>query len=109
MKTGAERIADERNRQIEKEGWSSKHDDQYGRGVLTNAAICYTTMAGSSDEERDRVNEQAKSGVVPPGWPWDVSFWKPSAGNSNNHKIRELEKAGALIAAEIDRLQREND
>jgi hypothetical protein len=34
-------------------------------------------------------------------WPWDERWWKPS-----NDPIRDLVKAGALIAAEIDRLQR---
>lgn len=36
-------------------------------------------------------------------WPytWAEKWWKPSPGD----RIRELEKAGALIAAEIDRLQ----
>ncbi len=31
-------------------------------------------------------------------WPWGKSWWKPS-----DDPIRDLEKAGALIAAEIDR------
>jgi hypothetical protein len=35
------------------------------------------------------------------GWPWDEKWWKPST-----NPIRNLVKAGALIAAEIDRLQR---
>jgi hypothetical protein len=34
-------------------------------------------------------------------WPWDQDWWKPSPD-----PIRNLVKAGALIAAEIDRLQR---
>ena len=33
-------------------------------------------------------------------WPWNESWWKPTPDN----RIRDLEKAGALIAAEIDRL-----
>jgi hypothetical protein len=35
-------------------------------------------------------------------WPFFTRPWKPTPDN----RIRELEKAGALIAAEIDRLQR---
>jgi hypothetical protein len=35
-------------------------------------------------------------------WPFAPERWKPSPSN----RIRELVKAGALIAAEIDRLQR---
>ena len=34
-------------------------------------------------------------------WPWNLIWWKPTP----NDRIRELVKAGALIAAEIDRLQ----
>lgn len=34
-------------------------------------------------------------------WPWDEEWWKPS-----EDPVRNLVKAGALIAAEIDRLQR---
>lgn len=32
-------------------------------------------------------------------WPWNLKYWKPG------ERIDELTKAGALIAAEIDRLQ----
>jgi hypothetical protein len=38
---------------------------------------------------------------VPKFWPWKPWWWKPST-----NRIDELVKAGALIAAEIDRLQR---
>jgi hypothetical protein len=38
---------------------------------------------------------------VPSSWPWDYDWWKPS-----DDPIRNLTKAGALIAAEIDRLNR---
>jgi hypothetical protein len=34
-------------------------------------------------------------------WPWEASWWKPS----QTDRIKELAKAGALIAAEIDRLK----
>lgn len=33
-------------------------------------------------------------------WPWSDEKWNPEPDN----RIRELAKAGALIAAEIDRL-----
>jgi hypothetical protein len=32
-------------------------------------------------------------------WPWSFEWWKPK------DRIRNLVRAGALIAAEIDRLQ----
>jgi hypothetical protein len=95
--TGAELIAAERKRQIEVEGWTAEHDDDaHGPGSLTNAAIAYAgharTMVG-------------KANLFPPQcWPWDRRWWKPS-----DDQIRNLVKAGALIAAEIDRLQRATD
>lgn len=39
-------------------------------------------------------------------WPFEWSWWKPANPPSLQGRIRELAKAGALIAAEIDRLQR---
>ncbi len=92
--TGIELIAAERQRQIEQEGWTEQHDDEHKHGELSDAAVCYATQA--------RWFSLGKQ-VCPPYWPvtWDKYYWKPS-GN----RIRDLIKAGALIAAEIDRLQR---
>ena len=33
-------------------------------------------------------------------WPWEETWWKPAS----NNRIKDLVRAGALIAAEIDRL-----
>lgn len=88
--TGAEMIAAERRRQIEGEGWTAEHDDEHGDGELARAAVCYA-LAGVG----------AASDVVPEAWPWDDFWWNPSPDG-----IVSLTKAGALIAAEIDRLQR---
>jgi hypothetical protein len=93
MKTGIERIAAERQRQIESEGWSAEHDAEHSGGELTRAAAAYCLA------ERDRRHHT--KAIVPSCWPWGRTWWKPSPDN----RIRELEKAGALIAAEIDRLQ----
>ena len=41
-----------------------------------------------------------RSEACPDDWPWSDKWWKPK------DKIRDLVRAGALIAAEIDRLQR---
>ena len=91
MKTGIELITDERTRQIEIEGWTKEHDAEHGKYDLLAAAICYAHNAG-----------QFKSGC-PREWPWGDEWWKPTAGN----KIRDLIKAGALIAAQIDKMQQE--
>lgn len=93
-KTGIEIIAKERKRQIEVEGWNSEHDDEHINGELSQAAACYALP------EQYRV--YGKYGV-PLLFPcWNTVWWKPSPWN----RITELAKAGALIAAEIDRLQR---
>lgn len=91
---GAKLIERERQRQVDVEGWTEEHDDQHINGELRDAAICYAMVCD------DRAGENA--GDL---WPWDVriavGMWKPS-----DDPIRNLVKAGALIAAEIDRLQR---
>ena len=104
--TGVELIAVERKRQIDVEGWTPEHDDAHESSEMSGAAIAYAGMANRviryandmSDEELSRVVEW-----VPNDWPlqWSTDWWKPSL-----HPIRNLVKAGALIAAEIDRLQR---
>lgn len=85
--TGAERIAQERQRQIEEEGYQPKHDDQYKHKELIAFAMAYACWDFNPGFSND---------VCPPDW-----VFKPSGD-----PIRNLEKAGALIAAEIDRLQR---
>ncbi len=91
--TGAELIAAERSRQIEAEGWSPEHDAEHCDDDLALAAACYATPYNFRDPH-------GRTGVPPQLWPWGRSDWKPTAD-----RIRELVKAGALIAAEIDRLQ----
>ncbi|MFV0587517.1 hypothetical protein [Bacteroides reticulotermitis] len=92
MKTGIELIADERNRQIEVEGWTLAHDNEHAIGELANAASCYAMIP-----------DLRPSSLPPAHWPW-LDWWKPTPSD----RIKELAKAGALIAAEIDRLQRKN-
>jgi hypothetical protein len=92
--TGIERITAERERQIKKEGWTPLHDDQHRNDELAKAAACYALPRYSRQDGCGRRFF----------WPytWNEKWWKPSP----NDRIRELEKAGALIAAEIDRLLR---
>ena len=84
--SGAEMIAFERQRQVDVEGYKSAHDDLYELGELAQAAACYLEA------------EDARAGVF--GWPLSPVSWKPK------DRIRNLVRAGALIAAEIDRLNR---
>ncbi|WP_208452866.1 hypothetical protein [Burkholderia gladioli] len=82
--------ADERARQVSVEGWTPEHDDQYTKGELALAASQYVLHAACPFQD----------GKVPAFWPWPAEWWKPTTPR------RDLEKAGALIQAEIERLYR---
>lgn len=94
---GVERIAAERQRQVGVEGWTPEHDDEHDSAELVLAARSY--LSRTTDQRPD--GERDYRFPPPPTWPWDASWWKPS-----DDPVRNLIKAGALIAAEIDRLQR---
>lgn len=99
---GIDRIAAERIRQVEQEGFTAEHDDEHQYGELAIAGASY---AWPNPRPLDIIKQ----------WPWDKEWWKPVQTFNPNRKeqaadrIRELAKAGALIAAEIDRLQRTID
>lgn len=96
MSNAIELIAAERQRQITEEGWSVQGDNQHTSDQLAKAAVCYAMP----DKIRQAMiwNITLRYRI----WPWANRFWKPSPDN----RIRELVKAGALIVAEIERLQR---
>jgi hypothetical protein len=99
IKSGVELITEERNRQ-EKEKWYwPSHDDRHTRFTLTRAAMSYAAVVGAPDREAKKLSESAPTDDWPVKWKW-----KPS-----DDPIRNLVKAGALIAAEIDRLLRLNE
>lgn len=77
----------ERQRQISTEGWTPEHDDQHTDDELALAAASYAISANPDMS-------------APSFWPWDAKWWKPKDGRRN------LVKAGALILAEIERLDR---
>lgn len=93
---GGEALADiavERRRHIYAEGWTPEHDDEHTGGEMAAAAAAYAFRSATAD----RFYSADPIGF----WPWDVSYWKPSTNRRN------LIKAGALIVAEIERLDRE--
>lgn len=94
QKNGIDLIAAERQRQLSAEGYTPEHDDKHIGGALARAAAVYAIPYST------RVCNRYLFELL---WPWEQRWYKPS-GASN--RIRELEKAGALIAAEIDRLLR---
>jgi hypothetical protein len=116
--TGAEQIAVERQRQVSEEKWTPHHDDGHTSGELAMAAACY-----AAPEPIFRGRHVAAGYAFTDPWPWllraDLSGRgaydgdKRKAGNAiapmpkdGPERIRFLVRAGALIAAEIDRLQR---
>ncbi len=99
MKTGIELIADERKRGIEVEGFDAAHDDEHTHGEIVAAALSYVMIADGQIK-----NVKFPPCFIPKWWPWERSWWKPKPD-----PIPNLVVAGALIAAEIDRLQRKRD
>ncbi|HFX0794048.1 TPA: hypothetical protein ACID0C_001841 [Pseudomonas aeruginosa] len=79
-------VQEERRRQITAEGWTPEHDDLYCAAELPRAAAAYI-LNGANDE-------------APAIWPFVAKWWKPRDARSN------YVRAGALILAEIERLDR---
>lgn len=88
-------VRSERWRQIEVEGWSAEHDDKNVRREMADAASCYAAAATIEDAE-----DVMDDAFIKLSWPWDWKWFKPST------PMRNLQKAGALILAEMDRLRR---
>jgi hypothetical protein len=84
-------VVAERERQKSVEGWTPEHDDAHPDGDLAQAAACYAAP-------RFHSNTELKVGPI--GWPWSWEWWKPK------DRRRDLVRAGALILAEIERLDR---
>jgi hypothetical protein len=116
---GIQLITTERLRQIEVEGWTDEHDDEHERGELASAAVCYASpFQPFVLDHRTHPDEYKFIDAYPPSWDkqWDKRLYS-NAGYGDivenqdlptDERIRNLVKAGALIAAEIDRLQRIN-
>ena len=92
-RTGAERIAAKRQRQVEQEGWTPSHDDEHHDGELALAAACYASpvelflQIQAHDGSRERYADP---------WPWDSDWSKrPGKDATIDQRIRALEKAGA--------------
>ena len=106
--TGIELIAEERQRQIEKEGFDAKHDQENDFKDMVKAALFYAeaSMFALDFGDSPKVIEKMKEYLCFRNhfpFNWDKKWCKPS-----NDPIRNLEKAGALIAACIDKLKENN-
>lgn len=92
---GIERIAAERKRQLKLEGCgAAEHDDKCHDGQLADAAACYAATYP--------IKRNDGSDPWPPKWvPAPIFRNAPTP-----KRISQLSLPGALIAAEIERLQR---
>lgn len=93
-------IAAERRRQVEGESWNSPHDDGHTEGQLALAAACYALESAGLASQHYRLGRggiEVSVDALGIYWPFESAAWKPRTS------IRNLVKAGALIAAEIDR------
>lgn len=95
---GIELITVERQRQIDVEGWTSEHDAEHDDHELIRAAVVYVLSVANKNKPTIHTIPAMTF------WPhqWNEDWFKPTW----HDPIRMLTKAGALIAAEIDRLQR---
>lgn len=108
--TGIELIQVERQRQIEVEGWTPEHDAEHSHGELAMAACCYAAPQDikiwrAVDVSCGRGEFPVMRNRLMDPWPW-VEKWDK---REKFDRIRRLQIAGALISAEIDRIQREAD
>jgi hypothetical protein len=94
---GVELIRQERHRQVYVEGFKESHDDGHRMAEIALAGLSYVSVAAS----QVRLGAGCAAERLPVYWPWNEDWWKPSPD-----PVINLIKAGALIAAEIDRLQR---
>ncbi|MFY1855203.1 hypothetical protein ACOTBX_24690 [Achromobacter xylosoxidans] len=99
LTAAARDVLAERQRQISVEGWEPERDDTYRHGELASAAASYAQCAGLQGE--GATTENAFKTPFVENWPWSEAWWKPSA-----EPRRNLIKSGALILAEIERLDR---
>lgn len=89
LSNAVQSVIAERQRHQSVEGWTPEHDDQYSKSQLLWASSCYV------------LNAIHPFNRIPFDWPWTPEWWKPT------NPRRDLVKAGALILAEIERIDRQ--
>ena len=93
-------VAAERRRQIGAYDWTPEHDDEHDGGELAAAACSYALAAADKLHPLSQGDGNFSPDNLPPAWPWEPASFKPGEPR------RMLVKAGALILAEIERLDR---
>lgn len=97
MKTALELIAEEKQRKIDKYGYSDEYikefTEDYGNGELALAAASYLLSDTWLSKDHGYIPE-----II---FPWDIDiYFKPS-----DDRIKELVKAASMVIDEITRLQ----
>lgn len=91
---GVALIAAERARQPAEEGYTAEHDRGHA-GQLALAGMGYAAAGADDLGALSFVSNDPEDPAM--DWPWHPSYWKPTGD-----AVRDLTKAGALIAAAID-------
>lgn len=97
--TIVEEVFAERRRQVEKEGYSARHDDGHP-GEMASAAAAYALCAAESIPMAPAQEGRDFHSMPPRFWPWEGPAFKPKGPR------RDLIRAAALIVAEIERIDR---
>lgn len=97
LSTAAQDVLAERNRQITAEGWTPAHDDEHACDEIAAFASFYAMPPAAREWDASSTGYGETLGEAIK--PYD---WHAKTGG----RRRELVKAGALILAEIERLDR---
>lgn len=94
-RAAAEAVIAERIRQVSEEDCDPEDDDDYRLGELALAAAAYAVHSAACTDGSGALARRALD-----LWPWNHGWYRPKGAQ------RDLERAGALILAELERRQR---
>lgn len=77
-------VRDEREKQINKHGYTPEHDDEHVDGEIADAAACYASTE------------------LIPYWPWEPEYFK----KEEKTRKEQIITAAAMLMAEYERLER---
>ena len=100
LSAAASDVMSERHHQITAEGWTPESDDEYVSGEMAGAAACYAHHVNARGWVFKNRPDDYQSEIESSDWPWSPEWWEPTSPR------RDLVKAGALIIAEIERIDR---
>lgn len=91
------RVLQERERQVDSEGFDTEHDDRHeDHESLAYAAGSYLAPVWKNTGAKDQ-------GRPPLQWPWEDAWWKPKA------PVRDAERGAALAVAYLEQLDRDEE